>query len=58
MPDEVCGAMLILVTGRRERVFVCARDPHDRGRHKTYTPDITEWETRGEDQPVTRAASR
>lgn len=56
MSDEACGVMLLLVTDGQERVHVCARDPHDRGRHKTYTG--VEWETREEGQPVTRAASR
>lgn len=56
MTNEACGVMLLLSIEGRERVFVCARDPHDQGRHKDYTG--TEWETRGEGQPVARAAIR
>lgn len=48
--------MLLISVERRERVYVCARDPHDRGRHKDYAG--AEWEIRCEDQPVSRAASR
>jgi hypothetical protein len=56
MTDEACGAMLLISTDDQERVHVCARDPHERGRHKDYAG--AEWETRCEDQPVSRAASR
>lgn len=56
MSDLACGAMLLISTDRRERVYVCLRDPHDRGQHDDMHG--TRWEARGEDQPVTRAASR